>query len=109
MKQLVNYLTEEAAVQCVGKGWEHLVRRVYNAKIGMGVSLGIIQVKEKYGGLRIYTEYYMKEIEDVIREVGEESFTVCEECGNTGTLVKRNGWYRTRCETHMGEYVPVDS
>jgi hypothetical protein len=92
----------------VGKGWEQLVRRVYNAKEGMGISLGIIQVKEKYGGLRIYTESYIKEIEDIIREVGEESFHVCEICGNEGTLCKSpSGWYKTRCEWHMETCEPI--
>jgi hypothetical protein len=81
MKSLVNYLSEEQAVQCVGKGWEHLVRRVYNAKEGMGIPVGIIQVKEKWGGLRIYTDYYVREIEEVITEVGRRSLEVCEQCG----------------------------
>ncbi len=108
MKSLVNYLTEEDAVQCVGKGWEHLIRKVYNAKVGLGIPVGIIQVKEKFGGLRIYADYYVKEIEDVIVEVGKESLTVCEECGNSGSLVKYNGWYKTRCENHKGDYIDLE-
>ena len=109
MKPSIKYLTEEDAVACVGRGWEQLVRRVYNAKIGLGIPLGIIQVKEKWGGLRIYTDYYVKEIEDVIIQAGKESFTICEECGNAGTLVKQNGWYKTRCELHIEDFTPIDN
>jgi len=107
MKSLVNYLSEEEAVQCVGKGWETLVRKVYNAKTGLGIPVGIIQVKEKWGGLRIYTDYYVREIEEVITEVGRQSLEVCEQCGSPATLVKKGGWFQTRCETHRGEWEPV--
>ena len=109
MKPLVKYLTEEDAIQCVGKGWEKLVRKVYNAKEGLGVPVGIIQVKEKWGGLRIYTDYYVKEIEEVIRQVGEESLKVCETCGTAAGLVKKGTWYQTLCEEHRGEWEPVET
>jgi len=107
MKPLTNYLTEEQAVGCVGKGWERLVRTVYNAKVGIGTTVGIIQVKEKWGGLRVYTDYYDSELEKTIMQVGEESLTVCEECGASGGLVKKGTWYQTRCEEHRGEWEPV--
>jgi hypothetical protein len=107
MKSLVNYLTEEAAVQCVGRGWEQLIRKVYNAKAGLGIPVGIIQVKEKWGGLRIYTDYYVKEIEDVIKEVCQQSISICETCGAPAGLVQKGTWYQTRCEEHRGEWIPV--
>jgi hypothetical protein len=107
MKQMTNYLTEAQAVTCVGKGWERLVRRVYNAKEGMGITVGIIQVKEKFGGLRIYTDYYDSELEQVIQEVGKESLKTCEECGAPAGLVKRGGWFRTLCEVHRGDGIPI--
>lgn len=109
MKSLVNYISEEEAVQCVGKGWETLVRKVYNARTGLGIPVGIIQVKEKWGGLRIYTEYYVREIEDVIQTVCRDSLNVCETCGAPAGLVRRGAWYRTRCEEHRGEWVPVET
>ena len=109
MKPSIKYLTEEDAIQCVGKGWEQLVRRVYNAKIGLGIPVGILQVKEKWGGLRIYADYNVKEIEEVIKEVGEESLTICETCGASAGLVKNGTWYQTLCEEHRGDWQPVES
>lgn len=109
MKPLVRYLTEEQAVACVGRGWESLVRRVYNAKAGIGTPVGIIQVKEKWGGLRIYTDYYDEQLEPIIMKVGEESTTICETCGAPAGLVKNGGWYQTRCEEHRGDWNPVES
>lgn len=107
MKPLVKYLTEEQAVDCVGKGWEKLVRKVYNARTAIGTTVGIIQVKEKWGGLRIYTDYYDSELEKTIMQVGEESLKICETCGNPASLVKKETWYQTRCNEHRGEWVPV--
>jgi hypothetical protein len=109
MKPLTNYLTEEQAVACVGKGWEPLVRRVYNAKIGIGTPVGIIQVKEKWGGLRIYTDYYDEQLEPIITEVGNQSYKICETCGAPADLVQKGTWYQTRCEEHRGEGVPVEN
>jgi len=109
MKSLVNYLTEEDAVKCVGKGWEQLIRKVYNAKEGLGIPVGIIQVKEKWGGLRIYADYYVKEIEDVIREVCEQSLSMCETCGSPAGLVKKGTWYQTLCEEHREDWIPIES
>lgn len=107
MKSLTKYLTEEQAVTSVGKGWEHLVRRVYNAKEGLGIAAGIIHVKEKYGGLRIYTDYYDSHLEQVIEEVGKESLKTCEDCGAPAGLVRRGGWFLTQCELHRGEAIPI--
>lgn len=103
MKSLTNYLTEEQAVGCVGKGWEQLVRKVYNAKVGLGITVGIIQVKEKWGGLRVYTDYYDEALEEVIIAVEKESFKLCHDCGAPAGLSKNGTWYLTLCEEHRGE------
>jgi len=98
MKPITEYYSEEQAVTMVGKGWEPLVRRVYNAKAGMGLIVGIIGVKERYGVLRIYTDFYDKNLEDVIIEVGYESETICPQCGNPSTIMElSSGMYVNAC------------
>ncbi|VXD03993.1 conserved hypothetical protein [Pseudomonas sp. 9AZ] len=59
------------------------------------------QVKEKFGGLRIYTwnaDDRALAIFDLVE--GLSSF-ICEECGRLGSITKRNGWLRCRCPEHL--------
>lgn len=55
------------------------------------------QVKEKYGGLRVYFSGGDDYIEGVIRMAEEYSYKVCEVCGNAGKPNK-GGWITTLCE-----------
>jgi hypothetical protein len=63
----------------------------------------VLQVKEKFGGLRFYaaihgcTEEQEKAIREVIRKAEGESFKVCEVCGKAGREIN-NGWIKVRCE-----------
>lgn len=100
MKQLNQYFSLQEAVKQVGKGWTPLIQKVYNAREGIGTPVGIIGIKEKFGGLRIYTEYYEPELEKVIVEAGKESFHICPVCGEAGVLRKSNDRYFTACDTH---------
>lgn len=84
----------------MGKGWSPLIQKVFNARESLNAPVGIIQVKEKLGGLRIYTEYYDAELEKTIAEVGRESFHICEICGMAGGLRKLEGRYFTACDQH---------
>lgn len=58
----------------------------------------VIQVKEKFGTLRVYTnntDYYISGLIDMAVRMSE---ITCECCGQNGT--RRNGpWVRTLCDT----------
>jgi hypothetical protein len=56
------------------------------------------QVKEKFGGLRIYFTGGDDYVEGVIGMAEEYSYKVCEVCGNKGTPNK-GGWITTLCES----------
>ncbi len=60
----------------------------------------VVQVKEKFGGLRIYCNYETEYISDVIDEAVEIAYQTCELCGTTNNVDMRlvNGWYSTLCE-----------
>ena len=61
----------------------------------------ILQIKEKYAALRIYTNYSISDVENIISLAGYSSEHVCEECGETGGSAKRhetNGWLSTLCK-----------
>lgn len=110
------------AKRSVGVGWHGILEGLFSAK-PEGVK--VIQVKEKFGGLRFYlddgtvrvdligkasfevpvgkdqsTEYPSKALMDfkhLVRQAERESFSVCEDCGAPGH--QRSGrWVRTLCD-----------
>jgi hypothetical protein len=56
------------------------------------------QVKEKYGGLRVYFSGGDDYVDGVIGMAEEYSYKVCEVCGNAGKPNK-DGWISTLCES----------
>lgn len=62
----------------------------------------VLQVKEKFGGLRFYVSGATPEIQAAIDFAESLSHTICEECGNKGFIVGRS-WIRTLCPTHIEE------
>ena len=55
------------------------------------------QIKEKFGGLRIYFRGGDDYVEGVVRMAEEYSYKVCEVCGNAGKPNK-GGWITTLCD-----------
>lgn len=58
-------------------------------------------VKEKFGGLRVYCFGSTDEIEDLIEEYAQKSYTICEVCGRKGRLRNIFHWYITLCIYHL--------
>jgi len=68
------------------------------------------QVKEKFGGLRFYTNGYTDGISGMISMAESMSYRTCEVCGNPGRS-NNYGWISTLCDTHRlerGETLPQD-
>jgi hypothetical protein len=86
----------QLAKESVGPGWASLIDKVFDAK---PPDLRIVQVKEKYAGLRIYTDRIDKQFDDLLFDVQNESLTICEECGKLG-LVREGGSWTTLCDEH---------
>ena len=57
------------------------------------------QVKEKYGGLRMYFSGGDEYIEGLVSMAEAISYRTCEICGNKGECNK-SGWLTTLCPTH---------
>jgi hypothetical protein len=55
------------------------------------------QVKEKYGGLRVYFTGGDDYVDGVVGMAEEYSYKVCEVCGNAGKPNK-GGWITTLCD-----------
>jgi len=61
----------------------------------------VLQIKEKFGGLRFYASFpkdYSEQGWEVIREAEKQSSETCEECGQPGEFRVRNGWRLTACD-----------
>jgi hypothetical protein len=67
-----------------GEGWKKLLDEAFTAMKALGWRGEIHQVKEKFGGLRLYCEQDGDErLFDIIRKAEDESYrirTLCDEC-----------------------------
>lgn len=88
-------------IEC-GSGWKSLYQPIIDYVEEWNKSheskIKIIQIKEKFAGLRIYVENPTEELNQMIYEAELKSFYMCEDCGSTeniGTIGNR--WYRTLC------------
>jgi hypothetical protein len=65
-----------------------------------GQKFEVLQVKEKFGGLRFYVNCRKEEaIRQRIGAAARESFHTCEICGQPGTL-REDRWIKTLCDLH---------
>lgn len=60
------------------------------------------QVKEKFGGLRFYTNHSDDYVDGLIQMAELMSTRTCEVCGNIGKS-RTGGWIRTLCDKHAEE------
>ena len=64
----------------------------------------IIQIKEKFGRLAIYTRNSNDEINEIISQIALECSKTCDKCGSKeNVLFRSDGWLRVRCDTCEGE------
>lgn len=64
-----------------------------------GEKLEFVQVKEKWGELCIYCNFYPDSLYEKFRELEQKSLHVCEFCGTDKDVKteKTHGWYMTLC------------
>lgn len=90
-------------VEC-GKGWFDLLRPIfeyierYNKDEKNKEKIEVLQVKEKFGGLRFYTNFQTNELSKLIEEAEFKADNTCELCGSTEKVGKTLGWITTCCE-----------
>lgn len=86
-----------------GDGWFNLLDRTC-AKLfkACSPSYRLMQVKEKYGALRIYGLSDNDETLNICDRAEEESRTICEICGKPGKIIG-GAWLVCRCEEHEQE------
>lgn len=67
---------------CVGPGWKKLVDPL--EEVCKLTNTTILQVKEKFGGLRFYVGEAPEWLHGLIRMAEEASMNTCEQCGVQG-------------------------
>lgn len=58
----------------------------------------VVQVKEKFGSLRFYTNNTTDEIYQRIKEADKQSEKICEVCGKEGKMRADMSWITTLCD-----------
>lgn len=104
MSQLPEHFTD------VGRGWRPLLILLHERLRGSAPDYGVLQVKEKFGGLRVYLSYgptiSINTARLAVNEVEEISYKICEDCGDPGSTRapanRPNGWIRTLCDSCRG-------
>jgi hypothetical protein len=60
-----------------------------------------VQVKQKFGCLRLYMHDRTPEMKNIIADAEEESLHTCEVCGRLGGIIQLpNRWVSVNCEEH---------
>lgn len=84
-------------VEHVGKGWASIVQPL--VEYALKHDLRIDQVKEKFGGLRFYSQTD-ETLDKMVTEAETKSAETCEECGQPGKI-RGQFWLSCRCLKHV--------
>lgn len=119
LKQILKQLKKENYF--TGKGWTPLLIELTEKLIAIEKKnlhwykrlqkknlITVAQIKEKFAGLRYYTNginsRYADEVYTLITEYEHKSYITCEECGLPG-IFRQTGWVKTLCDTHFKEWL----
>jgi len=88
-----------------GSGWDKIIEPLidyvekYNQKVEKEEDkIKIVQIKEKFGGLRFYTHNEPEELRELVSKAEDESYKTCELCGSTDDVGQTaDGWILTCC------------
>ena len=86
---------------CIGEGWEPIVEKLIGMVVAVKPDIKIVQIKEKFGGLRFYVDSANKDVNYLIECAEEASERTCEVCGKEGKIVGKN-WLQCLCPEHGG-------
>lgn len=95
--------------------WEPYVRRMLDKLETLrssGADVKVIQIKEKFGSLRVYSRVYNQELEgidakvdEIVQEAVTASANICSVCGSTAEVqlslrTPDSGWLLRLCKEH---------
>jgi hypothetical protein len=80
-----------------GDGWYSLIDGACKELSALGEDCRFIQIKEKFGTLRLYLDSATDEAWNIVAKYENLSEHMCEVCGQDGE-VRGGGWLRCLCE-----------
>ena len=86
-----------------GEGWRPILEGLCASIAAMNLpELRVVQIKEKFGGLRFYVHNANSAVHAAIDAAEREAAKICEECGAPGVSDPRmghgySGWIKTLC------------
>jgi hypothetical protein len=84
----------------VGPGWHGLLDRLHAELAAVDPDYQTVQVKEKFGCLRVYLRNTPDALRDILDRFEALSAGVCENCGKPGACKPGtpHGWIKTLCD-----------
>lgn len=97
-------IREKYCIEC-GEGWDELIKPLiecverHNENALEENKIEIVQIKEKFGGLRFYTHgKKLDELENLLEAAENEAIHTCEICGSKTDIGQTaDGWITTCC------------
>ncbi|WP_131824424.1 hypothetical protein [Mycobacteroides abscessus] len=86
-----------AEIYC-GAGWYSILIELDRKLIAAAPTILYCQIKEKFGGLRVYLSEHDIRAQQWVREAEASASKACEICGNPGQLRSSRPWIRTLCD-----------
>ena len=85
---------------CVPDGWLPLVTKLIKDLDALEEEIYVMQIKEKFGGLRFYIGPYEDDkIMELIDAAEKKSLSMCQSCGKSPASQHiNNHWVTTLCE-----------
>lgn len=88
-----------------GEGWIAFIDEMCAKLSALEHPPRIVQIKQKFGRLRCYvvSSDDSPEVDEIIEEAYSQSRTVCEECGEPGSMAVVKGIVKCMCPKHHAE------
>lgn len=80
-----------------GDGWFDIINNLSKKIVEIDPDVRAVQVKEKFGGLRFYTNGGNDEVYALINNAEDLSYKTCEYCGSTENVTQTRGWIVSLC------------
>jgi hypothetical protein len=89
-------------IEHVPEGWGSLLEKLLEDLSKLSVEISVLQIKEKFGGLRFYYHALGADNDEavaLVEEAESKSVNLCVVCGKPGTM-RYGGWISPYCDEH---------